>query len=339
MSCLARNLVSVAVALAVCLGTGLTMDYRRASSAPLGNTQDVVLQVTKGQGVQHVAAELERQGLIAKPHWFLLLAYLSGSASRIKYGEYLLHPGAKPVDVLSMLAAGRVRQYPFSIIEGWTFKQLRDALDAEPVLDHRSLGKSVDELMAAIGAVGVHPEGRFFPDTYHVTRGSSDIDLLRRAKERMDAVLRREWSMRQSGLPFSSPDQALVLASIVEKETSRPEERTMVAGVFTRRLQKGMRLQADPTVIYGMGDDYHGNITRQDLMRPTPYNTYRRNGLPPTPIAMPGLGAIRATLQPAGGDALYFVARGDGSHLFSAELGDHERAVTVYQRGARDESR
>lgn len=317
----------------------LAMDFRQALTRPVLNVGDEVFEIDKGENLRRIADRLRQQGIVDKPHWLIALAYRKGVAGQVKYGEYLVRPGTTMADLLTMLVTGKVRQHSFAIIEGWTFQQLMSALDAHAAIDHRLSGKRPDEIMDALGAAGVHPEGRFFPDTYFFAKGSSDAELLRRARQRMDAALAEEWERRQPGLPLADAYQALVLASIVEKETSRADERMLVAGVFVRRLAKGMRLQADPTVIYGMGDGYHGNITRQDLLQDTPYNTYRRNGLPPTPIAMPGLAALRAVLQPAGGDALYFVGRGDGSHLFSGDLSTHERAVTAFQRSGRNESR
>jgi UPF0755 protein len=226
-----------------------------------------------------------------------------------------------------------VVQYPLTLVEGWTFRQVMEALQADERLEHLIEDPSAEAVMARLGRRGVHPEGRFFPDTYHFTRGSSDLDILKRAHAAMERVLAEEWEARADGLPIESPDEALILASIIEKETGLASERAEIAGVFVRRLRLGMRLQTDPTVIYGLGDDFDGNLRRADLRNDHPYNTYVHAGLPPTPIALPGREAIRAALNPADGETLYFVARGDGSHAFSVTLEEHNRAVRKYQLG------
>jgi UPF0755 protein len=232
--------------------------------------------------------------------------------------------------VLERLVSGKTIQYPVTLVEGWTFRQAVDHIAEDPRYGDL-LGKSDADLMAALGRGGEHPEGRFFPDTYAFPRAATGLDVLRRALERMDQVLAEEWAARAPDLPIDSPYEALILASIVEKETGLAEERPAIAGVFTRRLQKGMRLQTDPTVIYGMGERFDGDIRRADLREATPYNTYVITGLPPTPIALPGRAAIHAALNPEPGEALYFVARGDGGHVFSATLEEHNAAVRKYQ--------
>lgn len=233
--------------------------------------------------------------------------------------------------MIGLWKRGEVVQYSLTLVEGWNFRQLRSALQNQPKLQQTLDGLSDAEIMAHIGAPELHPEGRFFPDTYRFTRGTSDADLLRRAYARLEQVLEEEWQQRSEGLPYQNAYQALVMASIIEKETGVPEERGEIAGVFVRRLARGMLLQTDPTVIYGMGERYKGRITRTDLRTPTPYNTYTNAGLPPTPIAMVGREAIHAALHPADGTSLYFVARGDGSHVFSDTLDQHNRAVREYQ--------
>ncbi|MNZ48707.1 putative aminodeoxychorismate lyase [compost metagenome] len=224
-------------------------------------------------------------------------------------------------------------------MEGWTFHQVRELLSRQPKIEQTLAGLSDAEVMARLGQPGVFPEGRFFPDTYKYVRGTRDIDILRQAYQRMEGILVEEWGERASNLPYKEPYQALIMASLVEKETGVPGERAEIAGVFIRRLQKSMLLQTDPTVIYGMGQRYNGRITRADLREPTPYNTYVTPGLPPTPIALPGREAIHAALNPADGQSLYFVARGDGSHVFSDNLDDHNKAVQEYQLKRRPDYR
>ena len=221
------------------------------------------------------------------------------------------------------------------MVEGWTFQQLRQALSEHPKIAHTLGALSDAEIMARLGRPGEHPEGRFFPDTYHFPIGTSDEAFLRRALAAMDQRLNHVWSQRRSDLPFNDPYQALILASIIEKETRLPAERPTIAGVLARRLRKGMPLQTDPTVIYGLGQAFSGNLRRQDLLADTPYNTYTRKGLPPTPIALPGEGALAAAVNPTSGDALYFVATGEGGHAFSATLEEHNRAVRRYQLKAK----
>ncbi len=266
-----------------------------------------------------------------------LLARETGAAGRLQVGEYALAPDTTPRQLLERMRDGKVIARRVTIVEGWNIRELRAALaKAEPLL-HESEGMDDAALMRAIGHPGVHPEGRFLPETYQYVRGDSDLDVLARAYDAMEKALEGAWASRAPGLPLKSKDEALVLASIVEKETGIAEERDEIAGVFVRRLRIGMRLQTDPTVIYGMGERYAGNIRKADLLADTPYNTYTRAGLPPTPIAMPGKAALQAATHPAQGDALYFVAIGDGSgrHVFTKSLADHENAVRDYLRNYR----
>ncbi len=234
--------------------------------------------------------------------------------------------------MLDRIVAGRVIQYPLTIVEGWTFRQLRQALAAHPQLTQTLAGLSDAEIMARLGRPGAHPEGWFLPDTYHFPKGFTDEAFLRRALTAMEQRLTQVWERRAPDTPLNDPYQALVLASIIEKETGVAAERAEIAGVFARRLRLGMRLQTDPTVIYGLGEAFDGNLRRRDLEADTPYNTYTRPGLPPTPIALPGLAALEAAAQPAAGDALYFVADGQGGHVFSRTLEEHHRAVRRYQQ-------
>ncbi|MFM8332207.1 MAG: endolytic transglycosylase MltG, partial [Candidatus Methylumidiphilus sp.] len=252
--------------------------------------------------------------------------------SRLKYGEYAIPPQTTPRQLLALFASGKVRHYSLTFVEGWSFRQMLDAISREPALSHHIDGKPPREIMELIDAPGEDAEGRFYPDTYFFAKGTDDLDLLRRAYRKMQTVLAEEWQGRAADLAVRSPYEALILASIVEKETGLPAERAKIAGVFSRRLAKGMLLQTDPTVIYGMGETYAGNIRKEDLLRDTPFNTYQHTGLPPTPIAMPGLAALHAALHPEPGDSLYFVARGDGGHVFSKTLAEHNQAVEQYQK-------
>ena len=292
----------------------------------------VSLQVKPGTTIRTLARQLAAQGLLDRhPLYLEILARQRRQAHRIKAGEYLLPAGTTPSQLLDLLVSGRVTQYALTLVEGWTFDEVMAAVRADPVLIQTLDDIDNEEIMARLGQQGVHPEGRFFPDTYHFPRQTTDQQFLARAQRAMDRELEQQWADRTPDLPLENPQQALILASIVEKETGMASERPQIAGVFIRRLRRGMKLQTDPTVIYGLGEAFDGNLRRRDLRQDTPYNTYTRTGLPPTPIAMPGADAIRAVLHPADGDALYFVARGDGSHQFSATLVDHNRAVRKFQ--------
>ncbi len=267
-----------------------------------------------------------------------LLARQVDAAGKLKVGEYALAPALSPRELLTRMRQGRVIQYRFTIVEGWNFRQLRAALATATPLQHSIGGLDDAALMARLGVAHQHPEGRFLPETYLYQRGDSDLDVLKRAHAAMDKALAQAWAQRAADLPLASPEQALILASIIEKETALGSERPLIAGVFLRRLQLGMKLQTDPTVIYGIGSSYDGNIRRRDLTTDTPYNTYTRTGLTPTPIAMPGREALLAAVRPAPGDALYFVAVGDGTgaHAFSATLAEHNAAVARYLQRRRE---
>lgn len=284
-----------------------------------------------GSTVQQLARQLATDGVLEHPYYLIWLARWKGDDRSLKAGQYQFEPGTTPEALLAKLVAGEVIQYGVTLVEGWTFRQMLAALRPAPHLTQTLDGLDPDAIMERLGHAGEDPEGRFFPDTYHYPEGMSDLDLLRRAYDTMAAHLEREWAGRAENLPYDSPYQALIMASIVEKETGAAEERPAIAGVFVRRLQKGMLLQTDPTVIYGLGESFDGNLRRRDLQTDGPYNTYTRAGLPPTPIAMPGLAAIRAALHPDDGKALYFVARGDGTHEFSETLTEHNRAVAKFQ--------
>jgi len=269
--------------------------------------------------------------LIDKPHWFELYARVSKLAPSIKSGEFQLPASATVPELMDVLVAGKTVQYSQSIIEGHAWRQVRAQLSTAENLV-QTIGDMDDvALMEKLGLGGQHPEGVFFADTYAFPRNTTDLEYLKRANDELQKVLEEEWAERDEGLPFDSPYEALILASIVEKETAVPEERPEIAGVFISRIRKGMRLQTDPTVIYGMGESYDGNIRRKDLTTDTPYNTYTRGGLPPTPISMVGRDAINAVMHPQSTTALYFVARGDGTHQFSDNIDDHNAAVRKYQ--------
>jgi len=323
--------------LLVALAAGwLWQDYQGFLGTPLALPEEgLVYELKPGSHVGQLAADLAQRHILDRPLYLRLYARYSKLASQLRAGEYQFEQGLTPRTLLALLVSGRTVQHPLTLLEGWSFSQVRQALAANPVLVQTITDMDDAELMTALGFPGQHPEGRFFPDTYRFPRGTTDLEYLQRAHARMQQVLDAAWAGREQGLPLKTPDQALVLASIIEKETGVVEERPAIAGVFVRRLQRGMRLQTDPTVIYGLGEGFDGNLRRADLLRDTPYNTYTRHGLPPTPICMPGEAAIMAALHPAKGKALYFVARGDGSHQFSATLVEHNAAVRRYQLKAR----
>jgi UPF0755 protein len=309
-------------------------DYRRFSRAPLQvSAPHSSIDVSRGTSFKGIVDELRRQGFsTASPWYWRLLAEQMHVAGKLHAGEYALERGVTPRQLLADMAAGKVFQRNFTIVDGWTFAELRQALAHAEKLKHATAGLDDAAIMQKIGAAGEAPEGRFLPETYAYVKGDSDLDVLRRAHVAMEKTLAALWPGRENGLPLATPYDALILASIVEKETGRADERAKIAGVFVRRLENHMLLQTDPSVIYGMGASYAGDIRKSDLTTDTPYNTYTRPGLPPTPIALPGKPAIVAALHPAAGDALYFVARGDGSHVFASSLAEHNRNVNCYQR-------
>jgi UPF0755 protein len=264
---------------------------------------------------------------------------MTGADARIKAGEYAIAPGTTPRGLLALFESGAVVQHSVTIVEGWTFRDLRRALEKQPHLDNTLAGQDDAAVMAALGENGTHPEGLFFPDTYLFGKGTTDLEILRQARGRMRRELDAAWGARADGLPIGTPYEALILASIVEKETALAPERPRIAGVFTARLRIGMRLQTDPTVIYGMGARFDGNLRKRDLEADSPYNTYTRGGLPPTPIALPGAGSLQAAVRPDARGDLFFVATGepDGSHAFSRTLAEHERAVARYLKRYRQQ--
>jgi len=306
--------------------------YNHFISTPVNFSQtNTDFTIPSGSSLSSVAHSLESQSIISDASLFLWMIKFRDEETSIQAGEYVIEPDMTPPEIAAIFISGKVKQYPFTIVEGWSFKQLIVALGSDLRLKHSLKGKSSEEIMEIIGHPGEHPEGRFLPDTYHFPAGTSDKLFLQRAYDAMAKVLQKEWQNRKNGLPYKSPYEALTMASIVEKETGVAHERKQIAGVFVRRMEKKMRLQTDPTVIYGMGDSYKGNLRKKDLKKDTPYNTYRRKGLPPTPIALPGEAAINAALHPHEGKTLYFVAKGDGSHYFSETIEAHNKAVRKYQ--------
>ena len=305
--------------------------YRYLTTSAFYAEASILVEIKPGTHFSELARYLEGQNVIRKPKWWTAYAVATGQAEKVKAGEYQIQPGSSPLQILDMFLNGRVVVYQLTLVEGWRFVDVLNKLAQQEKLVHLSAGLSPQEVMVLLGKPGEHPEGRFFPDSYQYVAGNSDIDILKRAYARLEQVLTEEWHQRADNLPYETPYEALIMASIVEKETGVADEREQIAGVFVRRLQKGMRLQTDPTVIYGLGDAYQGNLQRQHLAQKTRYNTYLIKGLPPTPIAMAGRAAIQAALHPASGSSLYFVARGDGSHFFSDTLTEHTKAVQQFQ--------
>ncbi|QKQ26906.1 endolytic transglycosylase MltG [Candidatus Reidiella endopervernicosa] len=310
----------------------LNHQYEQFLQTPLSiDEEGLELVVAEGSALKGIASDLANREVIKQPRYLEFYARSNDLAQRIKAGEYRIDAGARPADLIQQIVDGKVIHYSVTLIEGWNFRELMAAIKAHPQLEQTLTETDGAGVMKALGEPELHPEGLFYPDTYHITRGTSDLALLKRARARMKRYLEQAWQARDTKLPLKSPYEALILASIVEKETGVAEERPTIAGVFTRRLNKRMRLQTDPTVIYGMGESFDGDIRFRDLKQDTPYNTYTRRGLPPTPIAIPSGAAIDAALHPADGKSLYFVADGSGGHTFSATLEEHNRAVRKYQ--------
>ena len=331
---------AIAVGLVV-LGLQISQFLNSAMALP---DDPVPFEVAAGSAFASISRDLAEQGYIEHPDWFSWYARLTDQAGSVHAGEYLLEAGTTPGQLLQMFVRGEVQLYSFTIVEGWTFRELIAALiendRVEVSIDFEDWPAVLESLAAEEG----HPEGLFFPETYRFPKGTTAMGILSQAFSLMQKTLAEEWRSRDENLPITSPYEALILASIVEKETAMAAERPRIAGVFTRRLKAGMRLQTDPTVIYGIGVQFNGNLTRRDLRTDTAYNTYTRGGLPPTPIALPGRAAINAALHPAAGSALYFVATGlgDGSHKFSDTKAEHDSAVREYlrrRRTARDNAR
>lgn len=324
----------ILLAILAVLGAGAWL-YQFARAPLRLSAEPLEFTVAPGSSLRAATRQIVRAG-VDMPEWaFETVARATVKPTDIKAGTYELRAGATPLDLLGKLTRGDFALSDVKFIEGWTFRQVRAALDAHPRIRHDTAGLPDADVLRRLELPITHPEGWFFPDTYVFPRGASDLEILRSAHRAMEKRLAAAWAERQPGIPLASPYEALILASIVEKETGRPQDRPLIAAVLHNRLRSGMRLQADPTVIYGLGPAFDGNIRKRDLLADTPYNTYTRDGLPPTPIAMPGRAALEATLRPAESPALYFVARGDGSSEFSRTLEEHNRAVTRYQRGDR----
>jgi UPF0755 protein len=336
-----RSLLAVLAAGLLVAGAGAL--YARnwlSTPLPLGEAGTTV-EVLPGQSLTTVTQGLAARGLLRHPRLLALYGRLTRADARLHAGEFAIEPGTTPAGLLLTFVSGDVVQHSVTIVEGWAFRDLRRALAAAPTLEHTLEGLSDDAVMEALGEAGRHPEGLFFPDTYLFGKGTRDIDVLRQARERMRRELDAAWEQRHADLPLADAYKALILASIVERETAASDERNRIAGVFVSRLRTGMRLQTDPTIIYGLGPQFDGNLRRADLERDGPYNTYTRAGLPPTPIALPGRQSLRAAVQPDERGELYFVATGlgDGRHTFSKTLQEHNAAVRQYLERYRQQNR
>ncbi len=308
------------------------MDYRQALQAPAVKDNPVVIEIVKGDSMGRIAEKLAEQHLRVSSLWFKVITLQKQAAAKLKTGEYEFATGLTLPEIIDQIAEGKTRQHSITFPEGWSLDDILAEMNNNPHIEHTLKDASPETLRAQLGISESKAEGLFFPDTYFFEKNMSDVSLLKRAYDKMQLVLQEEWPQRAANLPINSPYEALILASIIEKETGAEDERPLIAGVMVRRLQSGMPLQTDPTVIYGMGDNYHGNIAEPDLKAQTPYNTYLIKGLPPTPIAMPGREAIHAALHPDAGNSLYFVAKGNGTHVFSSTLQDHNHAVELFQK-------
>ena len=307
-------------------------DMEKQLNMPLNIEGQEYFSIEPGMSLLAVAEGLAARGWFEYPFYLQLEGKIRGVDGLIKAGQYQVEPGATASSLLDTMVAGKVTQHALTIVEGWSFPQIMAALHDSRYIRRQLNSTRPDRVMAEIGYPGYHAEGRFFPDTYYFPAETTDVDFLRRSFKQMEAVLSQEWDRRMAGLPYRSPYEALIMASLIEKETAAADERNRIAGVFVRRLEKNMKLQTDPTVIYALGENYDGNIRRRDLEFDSPYNTYRYKGLPPTPIAAPGRASIHAALQPEPGTALFFVATGEnGRHYFSDTLAEHNQAVARYQ--------
>jgi len=307
------------------------LDYKRFLDMPLNINTPLIFTIDSGSSFKDLNKKLKSYHILDKPYYFEFYARYSGYAKKIQSGEYQLSPGLTPIKIINIFVSGDVIQHSITLLEGWTIKDIKKEISSNTVLIKNLTDYSSDSLLKKIKITESNVEGLFFPDTYYFTKGASDIELLQRAYRRGKAILEKEWESRDAGLPYKNDYDALIMASIIEKETALASERAMIAGVFVRRLKNNMKLQTDPTVIYAMGIKYDGNIRKKDLRIDSPYNTYRYNGLPPTPIALAGREAIHAALHPENDDTLYFVSKKDGSHYFSKTLYEHNKAVKKYQ--------
>jgi UPF0755 protein len=321
------------ILLSLLLVVGTATAFMRYATAPFGfETGPVRITVEPGSPLKSISRQLVRKNVIGQAWTFSMLARFRGQGSSLQAGVYEVTASMSPNDLLDRMVRGEALRDQIKFIEGWTFKQMRAAIDAHPGLRHDTRELSERDILERVGAIERDPEGLFFPDTYHFGVGTSDLVVLRKSYSRMRDRLRANWEQRAPGLPLNSPYELLILSSVVEKETGKPEDRTHISAVFLNRLKIGMRLQSDPTVIYGMGQQFDGNLRRRDLETDGPFNSYTRAGLPPTPIALPGEAALAAAANPAASRALYFVARGDGTSHFSETLREHNRAVDRFQK-------
>ncbi len=325
-----KVLASISIALLIVVGW-LCFAYQSALSTPAFQN-NLTIEIEKGDSFTKITNKLAEQGLTINPIWFKVIAYRQDVVNKLKVGEYELTSNLTIPEILTIFAEGRSKKYAVTFPEGWSVKEILLELQKNPNIQPTLQNENILEILNRLGMNEKHPEGWFFPDTYFFEKNASDTSILRRAYSKMQSVLAEEWQNKEQNLPYKTPYEALIMASIIEKETGVQNERQMIAGVFTRRLAKSMLLQTDPTVIYGMGDNYKGNIKSADLTAATPYNTYVIQGLPPTPIAMPGREAIHAALHPDKDENLYFVAKGDGRHQFSKTMTEHNHAVNVYQK-------
>jgi UPF0755 protein len=335
-SALASNkfirLLAAAAVLSFLLGAGFVLFALSYLSAPLPSAAaKIVFEIKPGSSLSAVNRQLESLGVLEYPGILALWARFEGVSDGIKAGEYAVDQAQSPAQLLANMVAAKTVQYRVTLVEGWTFSEALNEIQRNPKITSILAGKTHEQISQEMGLTISNPEGLLFPDTYFFTANTTDLQLLIRANQRLDQVLNSAWDLRLGALPYESPYEALIMASIIEKESGVGSERGHIAGVFIRRLELGMRLQSDPTVIYGMADSYDGNIRRADLRQTTAYNTYRINGLPPTPIALAGIESINAALRPLPGDALYFVAKGDGTHYFSSSLEEHNQAVARFQ--------
>jgi UPF0755 protein len=328
-----RSIIKIISLSLFCAGLVLAWLIYFANSGIQLKNETESFDIEAGSRFRGVTHQLVQQNIIHDAVSFEVLARGLGVASDVKAGIYEVKSGITPLELLDMITSGSTTQASITFIEGWTFAQMREELNASEKVKHMTMSETDQQILKEIGATETMPEGLFFPDTYFFSPNTSDRDILKRAYLTMEKKLKTSWAAKDNNLPYHTPYEALIMASIIEKETGRATERSQIAGVFINRLKIGMRLQTDPTVIYGMGEHFDGNIRKKDLINDTAYNTYTRDGLPPTPIAMPGLGAITAALHPAQTKALYFVGKGDGTHQFSANLTEHNNAVIKYQLG------
>lgn len=312
-------------------GLYIYQDYQDFKKTPLTLSKDIVFKIERGQSFQTVLDNLIEIQATDKPDYFKYLAKNTGLARQIQSGEYLLEQNLLPEEALSLFASGKVIQYTLTLVEGWHIWETLEVVKNDPVLIKTLDYSSSEKLMTQLNLEDRYSEGLFFPDTYHFPRGTTDKEFLIRANSRLENILKQEWENRAENLPYKNSYEALIMASIIEKETGLASERNEIAGVFVRRLEKNMKLQTDPTVIYAIGEQFDGDIKRKDLRIDSPYNTYKHKGLPPTPISLVGREAIHAALHPKDGKTLYFVAKGDGSHYFSETLSEHNQAVAKYQ--------